>query len=142
VSCIRRAPVPRDLELETLVEVLAGRPPLLVTAYREQDIHSALRVAAEFDIRVVIDGAAEAYLMLDAIADAGVPLLLHPTMARQFGELEKQVSRRRGVSMRRESRLHHPAVFDATSPPAGRARVPCGMAVAAARTPVRSSTLS
>jgi imidazolonepropionase-like amidohydrolase len=78
----------RDLELETLVEVLAGRLPLLVTAHREQDLRSALRLGEEFAIRIVLDGAAEAYLMTDAIAAAGVPVLLHPPMARQFGELE------------------------------------------------------
>ncbi|MCU0977408.1 MAG: amidohydrolase family protein [Steroidobacteraceae bacterium] len=78
----------RDLELETLVEVLERRLPMLVTAYREQDIRSALRLAQEFDIRIVLDGAAEAYLALDAIRAAGVPVLLHPTMARQFGEME------------------------------------------------------
>ena len=78
----------RDLELETLVEVLAGRLPLLVTAHREQDLRSALRLREEFAIRIVLDGAAEAYLMTDAIAAAGVPVLLHPPMARQFGELE------------------------------------------------------
>ncbi len=79
---------PRDLEMEALGEVLAGRVPLLVTAYRDQDIRSALRLAEEFGIRIVLDGAAEAYLALDAIRAAGVPVILHPTMARQFGELE------------------------------------------------------
>ncbi len=79
---------PRELEMEALVEVLAGRVPLLVTAYRDQDIRSALRLAEEFDIRIVLDGAAEAYLAIDAIRAAGVPVILHPTMARQFGELE------------------------------------------------------
>jgi imidazolonepropionase-like amidohydrolase len=78
----------RDLELETLVDVLDGKLPLLVTAYRDQDIRSALRLAEEFAIRVVLDGAAEAYLAIDAIRAAGVPVLLHPTMSRQFGELE------------------------------------------------------
>jgi imidazolonepropionase-like amidohydrolase len=78
----------RDLELETLVKVLEGRLPLLVTAHREQDIRSALRLREEFGIRVVLDGAAEAYLLTDAIAAAGVPVLLHPPMARQFGEME------------------------------------------------------
>lgn len=78
----------RDLEMETLVDVLDGKLPLLVTAYRDQDIRSALRLAEEFKIRVVLDGAAEAYLAIDAIRAAGVPVLLHPTMARQFGELE------------------------------------------------------
>lgn len=79
---------PRDLELEVLIDVLAGRLPLLVTAHREQDIRSALRLKEEFGLRLVLDGAAEAYLMTDAIAAAGVPVLLHPPMARQFGELE------------------------------------------------------
>ncbi len=78
----------RDLELEALAEVLEGRLPLLVTAYREQDIRSALRLREEFSIRIVLDGAAEAYLALDDIRAAGVPVLLHPTMARQFGEME------------------------------------------------------
>jgi imidazolonepropionase-like amidohydrolase len=78
----------RDLEMEALVEVLAGRLPLLITAHREQDLRSALRLREEFAIRIVLDGAAEAYLMTDAIAAAGVPVLLHPPMARQFGELE------------------------------------------------------
>lgn len=79
---------PRDLELEVLAEVLERRRPLLVTAWREQDILSALRLADEFGFRLVLDGAAEAYLVSDQIKAAGVPVLLHPTMARQFGELE------------------------------------------------------
>lgn len=78
----------RDLELEALAEVLDGRLPLLVTAYREQDIRSALRLREEFGIRIVLDGAAEAYLALEDIRAAGVPVLLHATMARQFGEME------------------------------------------------------
>jgi imidazolonepropionase-like amidohydrolase len=78
----------RDLELEVLVDVLEGRLPLLVTAWREQDILSALRLADEFGFRLVLDGAAEAYLATDAIRAARVPVLLHPTMARQFGEMD------------------------------------------------------
>lgn len=78
----------RDLELEVLVDLLEKRLPLLITAHREQDIRSALRLGEEFGIRIVLDGAAEAYLLTDAIAAAGVPVLLHPPMARQFGELE------------------------------------------------------
>lgn len=78
----------RDLELEVLVEVLDRKRPLLVTAWREQDILSALRLAEEFKFRLVLDGAAEAYLVVDQIKAAGVPVLLHPTMARQYGELE------------------------------------------------------
>ena len=79
---------PRDLELEALASVLDGKTPLLVTVNRAQDILSALRLAAEFRIRVVLDGAAEAYLVLDEIRAAGVPVILHPSMARAFDERE------------------------------------------------------
>lgn len=78
----------RELDLEALVAVLEREQPLLVTAHRAQDIASALRLAEEFDIEIVIDGGAEAYLMLDRIRAAGVPVLLHATMARQLGDLE------------------------------------------------------
>jgi imidazolonepropionase-like amidohydrolase len=78
----------RELDLEALVAVLEREQPLLVTAHRAQDIASALRLAEEFGIDVVIDGGAEAYLMLDRIRAAGVPVLLHATMARQLGDLE------------------------------------------------------
>jgi imidazolonepropionase-like amidohydrolase len=78
----------RDLELEALVSVLERKTPLLVTVNRSQDIMSALRLAEEFRIRIVLDGAAEAYLVADKIKAAGVPVILHPTMARAFGERE------------------------------------------------------
>jgi imidazolonepropionase-like amidohydrolase len=78
----------RDLEMESLVSVLEGTTPLLVTVNRSQDIMSALRLAEEFKIKVVLDGAAESYLVADEIRKAGVPVILHPTMARAFGERE------------------------------------------------------
>ncbi len=81
-------PPPRDLRLEALVDVLSRKTPLMVTAHRAQDIAGALRLAAEFDIKVWLDGAAEAYLLLDEIKAAGVPVIIHPTMARPSGDLE------------------------------------------------------
>ena len=72
----------RDLRLEALARVLAKELPLLVTVHRHHDILAALRLAREFDIRIVLDGAAEAYLLVDAIRTAGVPVILHPTMVR------------------------------------------------------------
>jgi imidazolonepropionase-like amidohydrolase len=78
----------QDVHLDALVSVLEKKTPLLVTAHRERDIMTALRLAKEFDISVVLDGAAESYLALDAIKAARVPVLLHPTMARSVGEAE------------------------------------------------------
>ncbi|MGI9200151.1 MAG: amidohydrolase family protein, partial [Woeseiaceae bacterium] len=78
----------RDLRMETLATVLAGETPLLITVHRHNDIMSALRIAEEFEINVVLDGAAEAYLLIDEIKAAGVPVILHPAMARASGERE------------------------------------------------------
>jgi imidazolonepropionase-like amidohydrolase len=78
----------RDLRKETLVQVLKKELPLLATAHRAQDILSLLRLAKEFDLDIVLDGGAEAYLVLDELKAAKVFVILHPTMARAGGELE------------------------------------------------------
>jgi imidazolonepropionase-like amidohydrolase len=78
----------RDLKLETLLRALDGTQPLLITAHRQQDIMSALRLAREFNLRIVLDGCADAPLVLDEIKAAGFPVILHPTMMRSFGDME------------------------------------------------------
>lgn len=77
----------RDLGKDILVQVLKGEVPLMVTVQRAPDIMSALRLAEEFGFDLVLDGAAESYLIVDEIREAGVPVILHPTMARATGEL-------------------------------------------------------
>ena len=79
---------PRDLRLETLARVLKGELPLLVTANRAHHIMSALRLAKEFNFKLVLDGAAEAYTIVDQIKAADVPVIVHPTMQRAGGETE------------------------------------------------------
>ena len=76
------------LEEIVMRDVVRGKLPLLVTANRAQDIMSALRLKSEFGIDLVLDGAAEAYLLIDEIREADVPVILHPTMVRQYGEYE------------------------------------------------------
>lgn len=78
----------RDLHLEALARALKGEVPLLVTVNRANDILSALRVAKEFNLRIILDGAAESYLVAEQIRAASVPVILHPTMARAVGEAE------------------------------------------------------
>jgi imidazolonepropionase-like amidohydrolase len=68
-----------------LQKVLRGEVPALVTAHRAHDIQTALRLQEEFGFDLILDGAAEAYLMTDEIKEAGVPVILHPTMARPSG---------------------------------------------------------
>ena len=59
-----------------------------VTVQRHQDILAAMRVAKEFDLRLVLDGAAESYLLLDEIRASQIPVIVHPTMQRAAGERE------------------------------------------------------
>jgi imidazolonepropionase-like amidohydrolase len=78
----------RDLRMETLGAVLAGDLPLLVHVHRAHEIVSVLRLAQEFKLKVVLDGAAEAHQVVEQIKAAGVPVIVHPTMARAAGETE------------------------------------------------------
>jgi imidazolonepropionase-like amidohydrolase len=78
----------RDLKLEALARVVSGEIPALITAQGVTEILAALRLQQEFGFRLVLDGAAEAYLVMDEIKAAGVPVILHPTMVRTSGETE------------------------------------------------------
>lgn len=78
------APAP-DLRLDTLISVLNREIPLIVTANKAQDIDSALRLADEFGFELWLDSGAEAYLEADRLAEKGIPVIVHPPMARAWG---------------------------------------------------------
>jgi imidazolonepropionase-like amidohydrolase len=78
----------RNLRYDALAAVLDGERPLLLSVQRANDIVTALRLADEFKLKLVLDGAAEAFLVVDRIKQAGVPVIVHPTMERAFGEAE------------------------------------------------------
>jgi imidazolonepropionase-like amidohydrolase len=78
----------RSLGMEALARALRREIPLLITAHRAHDLLAALRLSQEFNLRIILDGAAEAYLVADAIKAAGVPVILHATMVRARGETE------------------------------------------------------
>jgi imidazolonepropionase-like amidohydrolase len=60
----------------------------LISVDRGRDILAALRVAREFDLKIVLEGCAEAPLVLEEIKASGFPVVLHPTMERSFGARE------------------------------------------------------
>lgn len=74
-----------DLGQAVLRDVLEGEVPALITAHRAHDIQAALRLQEEFGFDLILDGASEAYLVAEDIAEAGVPVILHPTMTRPSG---------------------------------------------------------
>jgi imidazolonepropionase-like amidohydrolase len=93
----------RDLHTEILGRVLKGEVPLMVTVNRANDIVTAIRVGKEFNIKMVLDGVAEAPLVLDAIKASGYPVIVHPTMQRAGGDTEnlsfETASKLRGVGI-------------------------------------------
>ncbi|MFL5508170.1 MAG: amidohydrolase family protein [Gemmatimonadaceae bacterium] len=63
------------LDLEAMIPVIEGRMPLLVTVDRESDIDAAMRLAREFNVKLIIGGGAEAWMMADKLAGARIPVL-------------------------------------------------------------------
>lgn len=65
-------------DLEALLPVLRGQLPLLAIANRRSDIETALRIAREYKLRLILGGAAEGWTIPQQIAAAGVPVLVQP----------------------------------------------------------------
>lgn len=84
----KKTDAPRDLKSEILVKVIKREIPLLISANKAQDIISALRLAKEFNIRIVLDGVAEAHLLINEIKASGFSVIIHPMMARAGGDTE------------------------------------------------------
>ena len=67
-------------ELEALLPALTGtsRMPVIALADRVLDIQNALRLAREYQLRMVIGGAAEGWVVAREIAAAGTPVAVRP----------------------------------------------------------------
>ena len=63
-------------DLDALLPVLRGEQPAWIMASRRSDIENALRLAAEFQLSMVLVGGEEAWQVADRIAAASVPVVL------------------------------------------------------------------
>jgi len=79
---------PRDLKSDVWKKVLAKEVPLLIYADKAIDIMNALRLAEEFDIRIVLEGLAEGHDLIERIKASGFPVIVHAPMARPTGDRE------------------------------------------------------
>ncbi|HXJ98053.1 MAG TPA: amidohydrolase family protein [Gelidibacter sp.] len=84
----------KDLKLEALSKMLKGDVKALITVNASKDIMTAIRLAKEFNLKLVLNGAAEAYRLIPQIKEAKAEVILHATMARNGGDM---------VNMTRES---------------------------------------
>lgn len=72
--------VERDLKLEILCDVLDKKLPLRAHAHRADDILTAIRIAREFDVKIVIEHCTEGHLIADELAEAKIPAVVGPSM--------------------------------------------------------------
>ncbi|MFL5630875.1 MAG: amidohydrolase family protein [Gemmatimonadaceae bacterium] len=63
------------LDLQAMIPVIEGRLPLLVTVNRAADIDAAMRLARDYNVKLMIGGGAEAWMMADKLAAARIPVL-------------------------------------------------------------------
>ncbi|AEG14158.1 amidohydrolase [Desulfofundulus kuznetsovii DSM 6115] len=68
----------RDLKMESLVRVLRREIPLRVHAHRADDIMTALRIAREFNLLLVVEHCTEGYLVAQELAAHGVMAVVGP----------------------------------------------------------------
>jgi imidazolonepropionase-like amidohydrolase len=76
-----------DLKSEILADLIDGKVTAMVYAQTAHDIMTALRVQREFGFPMVLEGASEAYLLIDEIREAPIKgVIIHPKMIRPGGE--------------------------------------------------------
>lgn len=64
------------LDLEALQPVLQGTMPLVIEAHRASDIRTAMRIADEYRLNLIIAGGTEAWMVADELARKRVPVIV------------------------------------------------------------------
>ncbi|MDW7761170.1 MAG: amidohydrolase family protein [Acidobacteriota bacterium] len=76
-----RVPPAADSRLDVLIPIVKGESPLVLNANRMDDILTALRIAEEFGLKLIISGGAEAHRVKERLAASGISVLLRPADA-------------------------------------------------------------
>jgi imidazolonepropionase-like amidohydrolase len=66
-------------DLEVLISVLEGNRPIVFNANRASDIEIVIKLAAEFGLRAIVIGGAEAWMLADELAAANVSVIIDGT---------------------------------------------------------------
>lgn len=70
----------RDLGLEALVLVINREIPLRAHAHRADDIMTAIRIAREFDVDLIIEHCTEGHKIAEELAELGYPAVIGPLL--------------------------------------------------------------
>jgi imidazolonepropionase-like amidohydrolase len=72
------APPKRDLKLEALLPYLHGKKPVVLAAEQPNDLQTALELANEFHLKVILNHVTHSASLLDKIAATGLPVIVGP----------------------------------------------------------------
>lgn len=87
-----------DAKCDALIPVLRGELPLHAHAHRADDIFTAIRIAKEFGLKLVLVHCTEGHLIADELKDDGYPILLGPILTdRSKPELKNQSEAAPGI---------------------------------------------
>jgi imidazolonepropionase-like amidohydrolase len=89
----------RDLGMEALLEVLRRRVPLRAHAHRADDILTAIRIADEFNLDLVIEHATEGHKLIPALLKRRIPVVVGPTFSSRVKVEMKELSWKTAVEL-------------------------------------------
>jgi len=72
------APPKRDLKLEALLPYLHGKKPVVLAAEQPSDLLTALELANEFHLKVVLNHVTHSPDLMDKVASTGLPVIVGP----------------------------------------------------------------
>ncbi|MCL2171371.1 MAG: amidohydrolase family protein, partial [Defluviitaleaceae bacterium] len=68
------------MKYEALIPVIKKEIPIHIHAHQANDIHTAIRLQKELDIRCVIIHASDGHLVVEDLVAAGLPTIIGPTL--------------------------------------------------------------
>jgi imidazolonepropionase-like amidohydrolase len=71
----------RNLGMEILTRLLRGEIPLRAHAHRADDMRTAIRIAKEFGVKIVIEHATEADRLIQVLKDENIPVVIGPSFS-------------------------------------------------------------
>lgn len=73
----KEPPAPdRNSQQEVLIKLLSGKLPARIAANQNHDIDNALEIAGQWGFNLILEGGADAHLMVDKLTAKGVPVIL------------------------------------------------------------------
>jgi len=71
---------PANPRLEALIPYARGEKPVMIQAYRKQEILDAMKFGEEMKLKIILSGAIDAWKVADEIKKQNVPVIVGPVM--------------------------------------------------------------